>query len=119
MRQKKYHIVTATTPNPTHDKRCRYGVRSASEFTEGSIIQEHIEPVEVGGVVVPCSSYRVYRDDLPREIFKTLPTAPHELNPIEEFNQEFAGYRHDNMVRDFLSRGIITIENVRVYFNRD
>lgn len=94
-------------------------MRSEPYFTGGTIIQEHIEPVEIGGVVVPCSSYRVYRYDLPREIFKTLPTAPHELNPIEEFNQEFAEYRHDNMVRNFLARGIITIENVREYFNRD
>jgi hypothetical protein len=120
----KYHKLTEDVFNPLRDKRCRYGIKSISVFKAGDIITERIEEMDISGAIVPVSYYSMTSGgkkywDLPRNVFQALETIPHELDPVEEYDANFAGYRQDNMLRDFLSRGILKIEDVREYFARD
>jgi hypothetical protein len=120
----KYHKLTEDVFNPLRDKRCRYGIKSIPLFKAGDIVTERIEETEIAGIIVPVSHYSVNRGgkkywDLPRNVFQAMETIPHELNPVEEYDANFAGYRQDNMLRDFLKRGVLKIEDIREYFSRD
>lgn len=120
----KYHKLTEDVFNPLRDKRCRYGIKSITLFKAGDIVTERIEEMEIAGIIVPVSHYSITIDgkkfwDLPREVFQAMETIPHELDPVEEYDANFAGYRQDNMLRDFLKRGVLKIEDVREYFSRD
>jgi hypothetical protein len=124
MQNTKYHKLTDDAVNPLRDKRCRYGIKSIPVFRAGDIIKERIDEMEISGILVPVSYYSITIEgktywDLPREVFRSLATIPYELNPVEEYDAKFAGYRQDNMLRDFLARGILKIEDVREYFDRD
>jgi hypothetical protein len=120
----KYHKLTGDAVNPLHDKRCRYGIKAIPVFKAGDIVTERIEEMEIAGVIVPVSHYSITINgkhywDLPRNVFQALEAVPHELDPVEEYDSLFAGYRQDNMLRDFLARGVLKIEDVREYFARD
>jgi hypothetical protein len=121
---KKYHKITEDVFNPLRDKRCRYGIKSIPVFHAGDIVTERIEEMEIAGVIIPVSHYSITIEgkvywDLPRNVFQALETVPHELDPVEEYDANFSGYRQDAMLRDFLKRGILKIEDIRDYFNRD
>jgi hypothetical protein len=123
---KRYHRVTVDTPNSTHDKRCRYGIRSVEVIPRNSIITEYIELASLDGKEVPLSSYIICIpfgqgnkiDSLTREEFETLPTAPHQLSPLEEYNMEYSNLSKDAMIREFLARGLLKIETIREYYTR-
>jgi hypothetical protein len=121
---KKYHKITEDVFNPLRDKRCRYGIKSIPVFHAGDIVTERIEEIIIAEKPHPVSHYSITINgkhywDLPRNVFQALETIPHELDPVEEYDSNFAGYRQDNMLRDFLKRGILKIEDVREYFARD
>ena len=131
---KKHYKITKEIPNPFRDKRCQYGIRRKNVLKEGTIIETFIDEELVGKFIerngLPDS--QTLREELGRkfashyigmfcfgvEAFDKLPTAPHELNPVEEFDTLYSDNRQSDMVREFLQKGILTIDQVREYFNR-
>jgi hypothetical protein len=132
---KNYYKITKETPNPFRDKRCQYGIRRKNVLPEGTIIEAFIDEeviekfIERNGLTDSQS----LRDELGRkfasyyigmfsfgvEAFDKLPTAPHELDPVEEFDTLYSRNDQSDMVREFLQKGIVTIDQVREYFTRD
>lgn len=116
---KKYHIVTNNTPNPLHDKRCKYGEKGIEVFKKGTIITEYVSSLNIAGIDVSISKYRIGNSGyFEKDVFKNIPTSEHELNPVEEFDTEYGNYRFENMVKEFISKGILKIEDIREYFNK-
>lgn len=131
---KKHFRITQDTPNPFRDKRCQYGVRRKNVLPEGTIIEAFIDDGVIDNFIERngLTDSESLRDELSRrfatyyigmygfgvEAFDKLPTAPHELNPVEEFDTLYSRNGQADMVREFLERGILTIEQVREWHNR-
>lgn len=131
---KKHFRITQDTPNPFRDKRCQYGVRRKNVLPEGTIIEAFIDDGVINNFIERngLTDSESLRDELSRkfatyyigmygfggEAFDKLPTAPHELNPVEEFDTLYSRNGQADMVREFLERGILTIEQVREWHNR-
>lgn len=124
---KNYHIVLADTPNPNYDKRCRYDSQSIKTFPKGTIITEYVSEMSFGDIVVPTSEYKITIQTtvhgaknyyIPRETFKVLPVTSHVLTPVEEFDTEYSDVYKTGMIREFITRGLLNIEDIREYYNR-
>ena len=99
----RYFRVTKTTPNPTYDRRHRYGGKSVKEFTEGSFIRAYI------GDGYPAIS----------KIGITSEVSARNLPPLSEWTVEespddwtlFRGEystHSDYVLRELFRRGIVT-----------
>ena len=131
---KKHYKITKEIPNPFRDKRCQYGIRRKNVLPEGTIIEAFIDDGVIDGFIERngLTDSESLRDELSRrfatyyigmygfgvDAFDKLPAAPHELNPVEEFDTLYSRNGQADMVREFLERGILTIEQVREWHNR-
>jgi hypothetical protein len=123
---KNYYITTQEHSNPFYDKRCRYDFQSIEKIPANSPITEYVTELTIGGVTIPTYNYTinvtVERKNksytLPRDVFKTLSVTPYTLTPVDEFNMKYAEYRNEEMIREFLTRGLINIEDIHEYYNR-
>lgn len=131
---KKHYKITKEVPNPFRDKRCQYGIRRKNVLPEGTIIEAFIDDGVIDSFIERngLTDSESLRDELSRkfatyyigmygfgvEAFDKLPAVPHELNPVEEFDTLYSRNGQADMVREFLERGILTIDQVREWHNR-
>ena len=117
---KKYHRITEDTPNPKHDRRCRYGIEGVESFPAGTIILETIRTEKIAGYEIPISFYKIAgKWGLENtKLFNALPTEATEPTPEEIYICNYREYASDQFVRAMLREGKLKIEDVEEYFNR-
>ena len=116
----KYHRITKDTPNPKHDRRCRYGIEGVEMFPAGTIILETTRIEEIGGHQIPISFYKIGGkwSIESKKMFDALPTEPTEPTPEQIYICNYREYASDQFVRAMLREGKLKIEDVEEYFNR-
>ena len=116
----QYHRITKDTPNPKHDKRCRYGIESVAMFPMGTIILETTRIEKIAGYDIPISFYKIAGkwSIESKKIFDTLPSEHAKPTPEEIYICNYREYASDQFVRAMLREGKLKIEDVEEYFNR-
>lgn len=117
---KKYHRITKDTPNPKHDRRCRYGIEGVESFPAGTIILETTRTETIGGHEIPVSFYKVAgKWSLEStKLFNSLPTEPADPTPEEIYISNYRGFADECFIQAMIREGKLTIEAVEEYCNR-
>ncbi len=133
---KKYYKLTQDIKNPFRNKRCKYGVRGKEILLAGTIIEafiyddaitdflkrHNIEPTPdvLAKLERDNASYYIDTFSFRVDDFNDLPTQEvNTLDAVDEFNTKYAMYHQDDMIREFLKKGIVKIEDIREYHERE
>ena len=115
-------ILKSDAPNPDYDGRCRYGLRAKKTLAAGTIINIVTrQPLneELRKIGYTYNEYSIFSDQVSKEFVDSLDTEEHSLTPIEEFDENYSRYNMRGMVHHFLTTGVITIDQIKEYMERD
>jgi hypothetical protein len=120
-RTTKYYRITKDTPNPLHDKRCKYGIESIPVFKQGEVIVAWSVSDTVCGVHIERHCYQIrgrYLDEAGKT-FKAIPCELCEPSDEEIFMANYKNASGVEFVATMIREGKLKLADVEEYYNRE